>query len=285
MKTYRAGDPRFFRPNAFIIDDSAYNSWAGLKNKLPKGQKAPRGITFINGERKGLSRPSPGYNVRNSFFRHGRLPLGDRHVIELSENFKFTFLDAKISPRRYYTGVESRLFSGIKKPLPYKSQTGFPYGRFTAVLKPGESCQVNLAGNAFAVAWVDTPKGGLLQVDIDGVKKMELPANQPYIMQNKEKLFIENRKGIEGLFYGMHTVTLKALKAPVTIMGVYSYDTRSDLSWERRIHGTVSNSEFKFEPAFKAVPIIDCRGSLKLKQATREKAVFSGTGTFTATGE
>ena len=96
---------------------------------------------------------------------------------------------------------------------------------------------------------------------------------------------MENRKGISGLPYGIHTVTLKAVKAPVTVMGIFAYDMRSNKSWQKVIHGTADNSEFKFQPAFNAVPLIDCRGTLKVKSVTRDKALFSGAGTFTATGE
>jgi uncharacterized protein YjhX (UPF0386 family) len=194
-------------------------------------------------------------------------------------------MDCKQPLNRYYTGVESKLFSGVKKVQAYQSQTGFPYGRFVTTLQPGESCKVALAGNAFSIAWVDAPKGGTLQAEIDGKKAFEVAANAPFVMQNKEKLFIENRKGIQGFPYGIHTITLKAVKAPVTLMGVYAYDTRSNKAWQRVIHGTADNSEFVFEPAFKAVPLVDCRGTLKLKSVTCEKAVFSGTGTFTAAGE
>ena len=286
MKLYRAGDKRIFRPNAFILDDSAFNAWAGFKTKAPQGKETPRGNVFINGELKGSARRAyPYYNVRNSFFRHGRLPLGDRHVLELSDSYKFVAVDAKRSPNRYYAGVESKLFKGVKQVQPYASQTGFPYGRFVTVLKPGESCDVTLSGNAFAVTWVDGAQGGLLQVEIDGKKCFETATNLPFVMQNKEKIFMENRKGLTGFPYGLHKITLKAVKAPVTIMGVFAYDTRSNNLWQRVIHGTADNSEFIFEPAFRAIPLIDCRGTLKVNTVTPEKVTFSGSGTFTATGE
>ena len=286
MKTYKAGDKRFFRPNAFVIDESAFNCWAGTGTKAAPG-KTVRGKVFIDGKQIGLwgSRPYPNYNVRNSFFRHGRLALGDRHIVEVEAPFKYTFMDCKQPLNRYYTGVESKLFTGIKKVQNYKSRTGFPYGRFVTTLMPGESCKVALPGNAFSVVWVDAVKGGTLQADIDGQKAFEIATNVPFVMQNKERLYIENRKGIQGMPFGIHTITLKAVKAPVMIMGVYAYDTRSVKAWQRVIHGTADNSEFVFEPAFKAVPLIDCRGTLKLKSVTREKALFSGSGTFTAAGE
>ena len=285
MKLYRAKDPRFFRPNAFIIDDSAFNCWANLTYKLPRGQKAPRGRVYVNGVEKGTGRSPIYYNHRNSYYRHGDLALGDRYVVEVSAPYAFNAMDTKLSPNRRYVGVESKLFSGVKKVTAFNSKTGFPYGRFVTVLQPGESCQVKLIGNAFAVAWVDTPEGGILQAEIDGKKVFEQPSNVPYVLLNKEKIFMENRKGIEGIPFGVHTVTLKAVKAPVTLMGVYSYDTRANTRSQRIIQDFACDGEYKFEPAFKAVPVVNTFGSLKVKSVTPLGAVFSGTGIFTATGE
>ena len=140
-------------------------------------------------------------------------------------------------------------------------------------------------GNAFAVAWVDTPKGGTLQTEIDGKKVFDVPTNVPFTLIDKTKLFIENRKGIEGFSFGVHTITLKAVKAPVTLMGVYSYDTRSNDRNLRSVYGNVCDGEYTFVPAFKATPIIQTSGSLKVKSVTPEKAVFTGSGHFVATGE
>ena len=285
MKLYKAKDKRFFRPNAFILDDSAFNSWANTTVKAPAGKKGPRAKVFIDGVETGSGRSSIYFNPRNSYFRHGRLSFGDRHVVEIEPPFVFNALDAKQSPNRAYTGVESKLFSGVKKTAAFDSKTGFPYGRYVTTLQPGESCQVTLTGNGFAVAWVDAPQGGILEAAIDGKKCFEQPTNQPYVLLNKEKLFMENRKGIQGLPFGVHTITLKAVKAPVTLMGVYSYDMRPNRSTERTVFGTVADGEFKFEPAFKAIPVIQPYGTLKVKSVTPEKVQFSGSGHFVAVGE
>lgn len=312
MKLYRQGDKRFFRPTLFIIDDSAFNCWGHSTVKYPKGKtppknKVPRGKIYVDGQYKGTARSSIYYNHRNSFYRHGRLTFGDRHVVEVEAPFVFNAMDTKLSPNRYYTGIESKLFTGVKKVSAFQSKTGFPYGRYVTTLQPGESCQVQLIGNGFSVAWVDTEKGGLLQADVDGEKVFEQATNVPYVTLTKEKLFMENRKGIQGLAFGVHTITLKALKAPVTVMGVYSYDMRSNTKNQRVIHGVaadsefsieptffqylfpakkvVADSEFRFEPAFKAVPVMQCYGTLKIKSITPQKAVFSGSGHFVATGE
>ena len=96
---------------------------------------------------------------------------------------------------------------------------------------------------------------------------------------------MENRKGIIGLPYGVHEITVKAEKAPVKLMGVYSYDLRSNRNSERVVRGFSNGGEYLFEPQFKATPIIRCYGDLKLIKATCEKAVFSGKGSFDAIGE
>ena len=152
-------------------------------------------------------------------------------------------------------------------------------------LAPGESCTVSFVGTACAPVWVDTPKGGTLQVDVDGKKAFEIPANQPFVMRSGEKIFMENRKGIQGLPYGVHTVTFKALKGPVSVMGLYSYDLRSNRSNERVVRGFAGNGVYAFEPAFKAPPLIFSSPGLELKSVTKEQAVFAGRGGFEAIGE
>ena len=293
MKLYKAGDKRFFRPGAFVLDDSAFNCWAAFtkpptaKEKSDPQYKPPVGAVYVDGEKRGVARrASPGIDLRNSFFRHGRLSFGDRHVVELTPEYKFTGLDAKQTVSRKFTGVESKLFDcGGKKALPYESKTGFPYGRFVLTLAPGESCTVSAVGTGFAPVWADTPAGGTLQVDADGQKAFEIPTNQPYVLRSGEKIFMENRKGIRGLPYGVHTFTFKALKAPVAVMGLYSYDLRANRSNERIVRGFAGAGTYEFEPAFRAAPLIFCSPGLELKSVTKERAVFAGSGDFEAIGE
>ena len=152
----------------------------------------------------------------------------------------------------------------------------------------GEFCKRQRFGSGFKLG-----KGGFcLEVvcrsqfrGIDGKKVFDVPTNVPFTLIDKTKLFIENRKGIEGFSFGVHTITLKAVKAPVTLMGVYSYDTRSNDRNLRSVYGNVCDGEYTFVPAFKATPIIQTSGSLKVKSVTSEKAVFTGSGYFAATGE
>lgn len=284
MKLYKDKDKRFFKPTAFILDDSAFNCWAVLAKKQ-KVKKFPRGDVWVDGIRRGSARRPAAYNLRNSFFRYGRLSFGDRHVVELPSQYKFTAIDSKLSPGRNYIGVESKRFKGVKKVVPYNSKTGFPYGRFVTVLNPGESFELEAIGNGFSIVWADTQKGGTLSASINGEKYFDIATNQPFTFINKEKMFMENRKGIEGLPYGVHKITLKAEKSPVMFLGVYSYDMRPNRSNERTVSGMTEGGEYIFEPAFKAIPIVHCFGGAKVKSVSREKAVFSGSGSFEATGE
>ena len=281
-KLYRQDDARFFRPNAFIIDDSAFNCWAESIKK--KGGKAD-GKAYVNGVMMTSGRKSVKHNLRNSFFRHGRLPIGDRTVIEVGDHHKFNAVDCKQLLNRSFCGVESNAFEGLCKAEKYKSATGFPYGKYIATLEPGKSCSITAVGNSFSIVWVDSPDGGTLSANVGSRQAFTVETNKPYSFIDKSRIFMENRKGITGLPYGMYKITLKADKAPVKIMGVYSYDTRSNRSSEKIIRGISYGGEYVFEDPFKATPVIRCFDGLKMVSCSAEKAVFSGSGSFEAIGE
>ena len=285
MVYYGKKSPRFFRPNAIILDDSAVNAWAVTTLKVKPGTPTPRSDMYIDGVLTHKQRRMHGVNLRNSFAQHGRLSFGDRHVAEAAPPFVFSGIDAKQILNRSYTGVESPFFSCSKNAAAYKSATGYPYGKYIVTLKAGESCTVKLIGNAFAVAWVDADKGGTLKAAVNGKTFFEVPTDCPFTLLSKEKLFMENRKGIQGLFYGVHEIKLTAVKGPVKVMGVFSYDLRSNRSSERIVRGISAGGEYKFEPAFKACPVISCTGSLKVIKADKNSVVFSGNGQFEAIGE
>ena len=84
---YEQGDSRIVDSRMMIIDDCSFNLWANDKTKQDKeGEKQPMNL-LIDGEpaehaghgRHRWSKP----NLRNSSFLHGRLSLGDRHLVEL----------------------------------------------------------------------------------------------------------------------------------------------------------------------------------------------------------
>lgn len=282
MKHYKADSKRFFRNGgAFIVDDGAFNCWAAL----PNNAKTPYAEVFVDGTAVGNKRYSISYNLRNSLFRYGRYAFTDRHVVEVNNKYAFSAVDCKQVLNRSYFGVESGAFENLKKHESYKSETGYPYGKYIAALQPGQSTTLRAVGNAFAVAWVDAEKGGTLTLEIDGKKIFAVPTDTPYTFIDKSTMFMENRKGITLVPYGIHQITIRAEKAPVKLMGVYSYDTRANRSSERIIRNFSCGGEYTFVPGFKATPVISCSGNLKLVSATPEKAVFSGSGLFEAVGE
>lgn len=283
MKHYSSGDKRFFRPGAFIIDDGAFNCWAVNADK--KEKKKIYGSVYVDGEEKDKKRYHIQYNDRNSFFRYGRYSFGDRHVLEVPSVFKLNSVDCKIVLNRSYTGVETGAFSGVAKAVPWKSETGYPYGTHVTVLEPGAICTVRVIGNAFSIVWVDAEKGGELTAAVDGKDAFTVPTNIPLTLISKEKLFVENRKGLTGYAYGEHLIKITASKAPVKLMGVYSYDTRANRRSERVVRGVSYGGKYHFEPSFKAAPVIRCYGDLKVVSATKEFAEFSGKGSFDAVGE
>ena len=93
MLSYHSGSPRIFRPDAFIIDDSAFNCWGSFN-----GEKVS---ILVDGKEVGTKKAaSPRIDPRNSLFRFGRLTLGDRHIVELAaEEAEFTGFDATNLPK------------------------------------------------------------------------------------------------------------------------------------------------------------------------------------------
>ncbi len=277
-----ASGKRFFRPNAVILEGDAFNCWIDFDEKKVKIKRPP---VFCNGAKIGVFRKNQWISGRNSAFKHGRLPFADRHVIELeSPDMKFVGIDVKELFGASYTGVESIPGTAVK---PYASQTGFPYGKFITELAPGRSIELKMTGDAFAVAWADTPGGGTLKVAIDGSPAAELATGNPFEMRTKEKLFLENRKGFTGFAYGVHTVKVTAEKSPVALMGFYNADRRSNRSLERAVRGFASPGQtVRFSPAFKAEPVIRCFDGLKVSSADAKQVTFGGNaGSFEAIGE
>ena len=285
MKFYGRKSPRFFRKTAIIIDDSAFNCWALTTQTVEPGAAVPRADLYVDGILTHKQRRQNSVNKRNSFAQHGRLSFGDRHIVEVASPFVFAGLDAKQILNRNYIGAESAGFASPRKAVAYKSETGYPYGKYITILNPGESCTVSAVGNAFAIAWVDAAAGGVLKAEIDGKTVFETATDKPVQLLSKEKLFVENRKGVQGFAYGVHRIKLTAVKKPVKVMGVFSYDLRSNRANERIYRGISNGGEVRFEPAFKACPVVHCSGNLKLEKLSADSAVFSGNGSFEAIGE
>ena len=253
MTSYRDGDPRLFRPDAFIIDDTAFNCWAYFEGDKSK--------VTVDGKEAGKPRRAfPNIDLRNSLFRFGNLSLGDRHVVELAaEAAKFTGFDAKVCPQRQFVCVSSSLWQNRQKETrEYASQTGFPYGRRVLLLEAGESVAVNAVGSDFSVVWVDAEGGGDLQAQIDGEEIFTVSSAQAFQFCDGSSLYMENRKGILDFAYGLHTLRFTAQDGPVQLMGLFTYDKRSNRVNERVLRGYASPGALvSFQPPFKAVPLVN----------------------------
>jgi hypothetical protein len=274
MRTYGPDSKRIHR-NIFIMDDTAVNCWG----EMEKDSKD----MLIDGKTHKSRRSYPKRYVRNSMFRYGNCKLGDRHVLEVpGSKSKLTYVDSKVCNNRRYIGIDQANWqlSG-KKPVPFESEFGAPFGSQMVELKPGESINIDVIATDLSIAYVDKENGGTLTVSVDGKERLQQPTNIPYTDSEKKKHFMENRKGILDLGYGLHHVTLKAEKAPVLILGVFAYDSRPNRQFERRLNGIVSAGEtIKFTLPFQARPVVICNGKLQVKpnDITKTSVTFSGTG-------
>ncbi len=285
MTTYDEKSGRI-KGASFIFDDTAVNAWGSFDpGATPEGYVDGVKLIHVWGN-------NPHRDIRNSTARCGRCALGDRHVLELvGKGAKLTFVDAKSCPDRRFFGIDNALW---KKPATsvndFASEWGAPYGAKQILLKPGESAELDVLCTDISVAYVDAADGGDLQVIIDGQEKLVQPTNVPFIDFEKRQSFIENRKGVLGLGFGVHTIRIEAAKAPVRLLGLFCYDSRSNRSTERRLTGTASAGEtIPFSLPFKCRPFVSVQGGLRVKTAdvTPEKVTFSGEGigTFEVTGE
>lgn len=223
MVKYKAGNARFFRKNAVIIDDAAFNCWGSFKGK--------DSAIFVDGKNVGQGRRSfPTINPRNSLFAHGRQSFTERHVVELvAEDAKFSGIDCKICPGRNFIGVESATWNSDNFNLKiedYQSAVGAPYGDKIAELPAGKSLTITAAGTDFSIAWLDQTDGGNLKFEV-GDKGFEQATNLPFKLQSGESLFMENRRGVNGLPYGTYKLTITAVDKPITLFGLFAYDARS----------------------------------------------------------
>ncbi len=267
MVKYRAGSPRMFRPNAFIIDDTAFNCWGSFKDK--------KSAVMVNGKAVGTPRrSSPTIDLRNSLFRFGNQKLGDRYVVELdAAEPAFTGFDAKVCPNRQFICASSPLWHGGKFEVQkYDSKTGFPYGDKILTLPAGQSIEITTVGTDFSVVWVDAEKGGKLKAEIDGQEAFEVSTAEPFKFLDGVTMFMENRKGILNRPYGAHTLKLATVGGPVQLMGLYTYDARSNRANERVIRGyAVPGATVQFTPPFKATPLVNSNGPVEQINASQVK--------------
>ena len=274
--TFDHESPRI-RKNMFVFEDTAINCWGmAAKDSQP--------VPYVDGRQQSCRRNSPNRSLRNSLFRHGRTQLGDRHVLEIvGKEARLTWVDAKICPNRRFLGVENARWdrSGAR-PTPFKSDWGAPYGTHQVSLAPDKPMTIDVVATDLSVAYVDTPGGGTLRVLVDKTPRLEQPTNCPFVDQAKQKHYMENRQGILGLGFGLHTVRVEAVGKPVVVLGIFTYDSRSNRANERRVTGYGSAGEtVVFSLPFKARPVVFCHEALRVKpeDITPAQVTFSGQGT------
>ncbi|WP_423129374.1 hypothetical protein [Gaoshiqia sp. Z1-71] len=271
--------------NRFIFEDVAVNCWGKVDGDKP--------VPYVDGVRSTYEsrRSYPERDVRNSMFRFGHARLGDRHIIEIvGENAELTYVDAKICPNRRMLTVDNPSWKLPKSKIEnFVSEWGAPYGSKKLMLKPGQSIEIEVACTDLSVAYVDLPEGGVLDVYIDNQLKLSQPTNRPFIDADKNASFMENRKGILDLGFGLHKVRLEAKEASVAVLGIFTYDSRSNLDSERRFMGLATGGEtLKFPIPFRTRPLVTCSGGLSVKteDIALTEVKFSGTsGTFEIIGE
>ena len=285
ITSYPKISPRLVKCTSFIIDDMAFNLWA------TGGTDKQRGDVLVDGRKVGSYRPQGYIDLRNSSFRHGNLSFGDRHIVELiGENAALVAVEMKTIVGRHFFPVTSALWSKKGEVTPFASQWGSPYGDTQLLLKPGESADLILPGTDFSIAYSDAKEGGKLLVTVDGQERLAVETNAPFKLQDGTEQYLENRRAICGLPYGMHAISVKAEGSGVALLGLFSYDTRPNQERERIVNGIAAPGEkVTFIPPFKATPVIHAFGGLKLREATPDHVLFDAPaktpGSFMAIGE
>jgi len=271
------------RTNRFIFEDNAINCWGKVDNEPP--------VPYVDGVKLDSRRSSPGRDIRNSMFRYGRSSLGDRHILEIAgAGAKLTFVDSKINPNRRFLSIANSNWNIAELTVEdFYSEWGSPYGSKKITLEPGKSAWIEVICTDVSVAYVDNPDGGTLEIFIDDLLRSSQPSNIGFIDTDKKVNFLENRKGILNLGFGLHKVRLEAKNAPVSVLGIFTYDSRSNLNSERRLTGLASGGEIlEFTLPFKARPLVICTGGLSVKREgiSETKVKFSGTsGSYEVIGE
>jgi hypothetical protein len=214
---------RFVAGKMMIIEDCAFNVWASNKGQPMKISIDSRAADHAGHGRHSWSRPDP----RNSAFVHGRLSLGDRHIIEIhGDNAKLVAVDCKVCPRRAFFDAGSGKWQGAKSMLPFESNWGAPYGNRMFRLAAGAAIEIEAEATDFSLAYLDRPAGGTLRVEVDGKQAWSRATNVPFEDSTGAKHFIENRRAIAGFEYRKHRIRLEARGGEVCVLGLFTYDSR-----------------------------------------------------------
>lgn len=216
---------RFVDGRMMILDDNAFNLWADNNKELMQLNIDGSPATNAGHGRHSWSKPDP----RNSTFVHGRLSLGDRHIIEIvNENAKLIAVDCKVAPNRTFVAADSDRWNGTRKIQPFESAWGAPYGDQSFGLTAGHSIEISVEATDLSVAYLDQIDGGTLIVEVDGKQVLSQATDIPFKDSKGRDHFTENRKGVNSLSFGRHDVRLLAKDGDVIVLGLFSYDDRSE---------------------------------------------------------
>lgn len=223
MKRFQSPSPRFVDQRMMIIEDCAFNVWSDNQKELTQLLIDGKPAQDAGHGRHSWSAPNP----RNSTFVHGRLSLGDRHIIEIpNEKAKLVVVDNKICLNRSFFGVEAAEWKSKPPVKSFTSTWGAPLGEKAFLLTAGASIEIEVEGTDLSVAWLDRSDAGTLVTSVDGKAVWSQPTNVAFQDSKGGKHFIENRCGVRGLPFGKHRVRLQAQDNDVWVLGLLSYDVR-----------------------------------------------------------
>lgn len=233
MTTYAADSPRIRKGAGFLLDDTVVNLWANSAEQKVKVLINGKDSTSEEFENNSRLRPYDHRDPRNSTFVIGRLPLGERHLLEVGGDAKITAVDAKTALNRAFHGVEQKDWSLPRAAVPFHSEWGAPYGSQKVTLHPGEKAVLEWVGTDCSVAWVSQENGGTLIAKINDTEKKRTATKEPTVLASGEALHMENRFAIRHLPYGKHRLEIEAEGGNVDLLGTFSYDTRPHLAAQR----------------------------------------------------
>lgn len=274
VRTYQSGSPRL-HGNMLVLDDSQVTTWATVAEE-------DKPETLVDGQKLRLTRNSPQRDLRSCSFTAGRFSLGDRHILELTgTQSKLHAADCRICPGRQFVPVDSLLWDlRGSEVTSFASEWGAPYGSKQALLA-GAPISADVAGTDLAVAWVDAPDGGSFRVLVDGEERLQVAADKPYIDAGGQEHYLENRRAVRGLPYGVHRVRLEPVSGEVAILGVFVYDSRPSHEATRELSGRAAPGDvLQFTPPFRARPLVFTDGGLDVfaSEVTPTEVRFGGVG-------
>ncbi len=292
MTTYDAASPRIRRKRGFIADDAMLNVWAS--GKVEKGKKlefAINGVPSTDDRYESGSRrvPNSKRDERNSALAIGRLPLGERHFVEVTTpEAELIAVDAKTALNRRWHPISSALWEGrAATPERFASEWGAPYGEERLMLQPGQKVALSWAGTLASVAWLQQPGGGTLVASLDGAEPMKRATGELTKLA-EGTLHMEDRSALPQLPYGVHRLEVTAEGGPVALLGAFTYDTRANREAERVQAGIAAPGDrLTFSAAYQATPLVICAGGLKVERVSPTEVIFSGTapGNYQVMGE